>query len=439
MKSNFLSTFLGTENLPPSAQGVVQKFFLFANFSNILLMFSSTFYVLFILDKVDYQVLGTFLALSYVVQASLDYPSGALGDWIGHKWVLTVSYVSYGLAYGILVFADSFLELLIVYLLGGFARSQESGALQSWFDNNYKVSATVSDPNREVYQVFHGKFRLVFRSSGAIIFVLGGIIATVFFRETVFVIQSLGMFLFAGLCLMFVNNLPGLSKPKKSLKNYFKILGEGVFFSFSSKYMSFFVISTCIASAAWAIWGQMILFPLYFGYTGSDTGAAVFRFMIWFLSSLSAAKAGEWSKKLKLTKWLPSLDVLNKAIFFGFSAIIIFIFPLENRLNLIAVSLVISFFVFRGTINHMYEVLRQRLSLDMIPDAYRNSVYSLLPTLSLIASIPAVLIAGTLIEVLEIPLTLVILTLVGIISSVFLYLSCRFLPDEILNEQIKSS
>ncbi|MFX0060931.1 MAG: hypothetical protein ACFFC7_01950, partial [Candidatus Hermodarchaeota archaeon] len=68
-------------------------------------------------------------------------------------------------------------------------------------------------------------------------------------------------------------------------------------------------------------------------------------------------------------------------------------------------------------------------------DAYRNSVYSLLPTLSLVASIPAVLIAGNLITVLEIPLTLVILTIVGIVSSVFLYLSCRFLPDAILSEQ----
>ncbi|MFX0065875.1 MAG: hypothetical protein ACFFC7_27190 [Candidatus Hermodarchaeota archaeon] len=162
MKSNSLSTFLGTENLPLPAQGVVQKFFLFANFSNLLLMFSSTFYVLFILDKVGYQALGTFLALSFVVQASLDYPSGALGDWIGHKWILTASYICYGLAYGILVFADSFWDLLLVYLLGGLARSQESGALQSWFDNNYKISVTVSDPNREIYQVFHGKFRLCF-------------------------------------------------------------------------------------------------------------------------------------------------------------------------------------------------------------------------------------------------------------------------------------
>ncbi|MFX0065876.1 MAG: hypothetical protein ACFFC7_27195, partial [Candidatus Hermodarchaeota archaeon] len=232
----------------------------------------------------------------------------------------------------------------------------------------------------------------MFRSSGAISFVLGGILATVFFHELVFIIQYLGMFLFAGLCLLFLNNLPGLSKPKRSFKQYFSILSDGVYFSFSSKYMALFVISICIASTAWAVWGQMILFPLYFGYTGSDTGAAAFRFMIWFLSSLTAAKAGEWSKKLKVTKWLPFLLGAD-ALFFSFSAFLIFIFPLENRFNLIAVSLVISFFVFRATLNHLYEVLKQRLVLDMIPDAYRNSVYSLLPTLSLVASIPAVLIA----------------------------------------------
>jgi MFS family permease len=107
--------------------------------------------VLFVLDIVSYEELGKLAALSFIVQAVFDYPSGTLGDWIGQRWILAIAFISYGISYWLLAFADSFESLAIVYILSAFAASQESGALQAWFDNNYKTATEDIDPERKFY------------------------------------------------------------------------------------------------------------------------------------------------------------------------------------------------------------------------------------------------------------------------------------------------
>ncbi|MFX0067149.1 MAG: hypothetical protein ACFFC7_33885, partial [Candidatus Hermodarchaeota archaeon] len=246
-------------------------------------MISSTFYVLFVLDNVGYEAFGLLLAVSFVLQAVLDYPSGVLGDWLGQRWILAIAYVTYGLSYLVLMVATTFEYLLLVYLLGAIAGSQLSGALQAWFDNNYKVCAEEVDPKREIYRVYLGKSNTILGLLGACIFIIGGLFATLIAREAVFLFQSIGMFVLTGLSIVFIKDFKGIVKPKKSMKNYFKLLGEGLHFSFSSRYMIFLIGSICVSSALWSIWGQMILLPMYYGYTGSDMGASLFRFAAWIL------------------------------------------------------------------------------------------------------------------------------------------------------------
>ncbi len=431
---NSLISFLGIKKLPPSAQGLVQKFFLLASLQSSFFMVSGTFYVLFVIDQVGFEVLGFLLAVSYIVQALFDYPSGVMGDWIGQKWILATSFITYGLSYGLLVLATSVVDLLFVYLLAAFARSQESGAMQSWFDNNYKFAADVADPKREIYQIFQGKMQLFLGILWGITFIVGGLIATILYRETVFAIQSVGMFILAGLCLVYVNNFSGLPKPEKSFKNYKTIMREGLSFAFFTKYMLFYVISECIAVSAWVVWGNMILFPMYYGYTGSDIGAAVFRLVVWISASSTAAHAGKWGKKFPAHKWLPRTEFFIMVGYFGIFAILIWFFPLEDNFNLFAVILITVIFFFLDAGVNLSNILRQRLLLDIVPDKIRNSVYSLLPTLTLIISSPVVLIAGSIIEILGLPMTLIILTIFGIFSSFFLYVGMQFLPQEILSQ-----
>ncbi|MFX0094824.1 MAG: hypothetical protein ACFFBD_24020, partial [Candidatus Hodarchaeota archaeon] len=145
------------------------------------------------------------------------------------------------------------------------------------------------------------------------------------------------------------------------------------------------------------------------------------------------------SKRLNARKWIPRMEFISTVPFFGFFALFIFLFPLENRLNLMAISFVILFFFIWYLFMNTYFVMRQRLMLDMIPDANRNSVYSLLPTLNLIVGAPFVWIAGNIIETFGIPFTLALWMIIGGFGAIFLFFSIHFLPKEVLSEEEKKN
>ncbi len=427
---NPLINFLGIKNsLPLNAQGLVQKYLILASFQSMMFFVSGTFYVLFVIDKVGYQELGILVGISFLVQALLDYPSGSLGDWIGQRWILATAFFSYGMSYLLLAFADTFNELLIVYLLGAFAASQESGALQSWFDNNYRYAAEEVDNDRKVYQLFQGKITMILGLLWAFAILIGGVLATYFFRETVFIVQSIGMFGLSITTFIFVRDVPGYKKLNQhSVKQYYRIFLEGLKFTFTKSYIFFFVVAICISNALWSIWGNMILFPLYYGYTGNDLGAGIFRFMAWIGSAITASKAAQIATRLNETKWIPRLELFMMLGYFGFFAILIGVFPLNNELNLVGIILTIAvMFILDIGVNAAFS-LRQKLFLDLVPDKIRNSIYSLIPTLALIASAPVISIAGGIVESIGFSQTLAILAGISLIAAFFYFISTKRMP-----------
>jgi MFS family permease len=423
-----LMVFLGTDELPPLAQGLIQRFVLLISLQTSLYLISRTFYVLVIIDYVGFQTLGLFLAVSALLQAILDYPSGVLGDWIGQRWVLTSAFLFYGLSYGLLFQADSLLEIFFVYVFSAIASSQESGALQSWFDNNYKITVDRADSNRDVYQEFQGKYRSIIGFIGAFTIVLGGFIATLLFRKIVFMVQAVGMFFTAALCLFFVTDFSENIRPKRSFSKYFHILKEGIYFGFFTKYMFFLTISICLWNIIWQIWVEMMLFPIYFGYSGSDAGAGIIRFIGWIGHSIFAGKAGMWSKKLNTRKWVPRLNFIILFSFFGYFALLLTIFPLENKFNIIPVSLILCYFFVFLALNNIFLILRQRLIFDLVPNSIRNSIYSLFPTLTLLIGIPLFIASGSIIEYFGISFALTFLLIIGFLSSSSIYISFLYMP-----------
>lgn len=417
-----LKVFLGTDRLPLPAQGLVHKFILLASLQTSLYLISSTFYVLFVLEYVGFMTLGVLLTVSVLLQAILDYPSGVIGDWIGQRWILAISFTCYGLSYGFLAQANTFFDLLLVYVMAAFASSQESGAFQSWFDNNYKVVVNEKDSDQKFYQEFLGKKQSIVGFFGANAIILGGFIATIFFREIVFLIQSIGMFIIAGLCFIFIDNFPGVPKVERSYWNYINLFKEGIRFTFFTKHMAFLVISICLWNITWQIWVKMILFPIYFGYTGSDAGAGILRFVGWIGNSMLAAKAAIWSKEFTIRTWVPRLNLIIIITFFGFFTILIMLYPLENRFNIIPIILLLCYsFIFLG-LNNLFLILRQRLVFDLVPDSIRTSVYSLIPTLTLLIGAPLLFISGCIIENYGFPVMLILLLIIGVISSGSMYL-----------------
>ncbi|MFW9905610.1 MAG: hypothetical protein ACFFFH_14855 [Candidatus Thorarchaeota archaeon] len=425
-----LKEFLGTNRLSPRAQGLVHRFILLASLQTSLYLISSTFYVLYVLEYVGFLTLGALLAVSVVLQAILDYPSGVMGDWIGQRWILTISFIGYGLSYGLLIQANSFMDLLLVYVLVAFANSQESGALQSWFDNNFKVVSNEIDSDQNFYQEFLGKYQSIVGFLGANVIIFGGFIATLLFREIVFLIQSVGMFIIAGLCFILVDNFSEVPRVERSYRNYINLAQEGIKFAFLTKHMAFLVISICLWNMIWQIWVKMILFPIYFGYTGSDAGAGILRFIGWISNSILAAKAGMWSIKLNFRRWVPRLNLIIIISFFGFFTLLVTFYPVENSFNVLPIILLFCYIFIFLSLNNLFLILRQRLVFDLVPNSIRTSVYSLFPTLTLLIEAPFLVISGSIIEWYGIPVVLLLLMIIGVISSGSMYVSITALSSE---------
>ncbi|MHA2232203.1 MAG: hypothetical protein ACXAB4_06915, partial [Candidatus Hodarchaeales archaeon] len=141
-----------TSDLPKEARSLVSKFLILSGLMRTLFLLSSTFYVLFVIDLVGFAELGVLLAVGFILQAIIDYPSGAFADWLGQRWVLSFAYLIHSLAFALLILADSFFTLLFIFVLEAIAKSLESGAIQAWFDNNYKTLAAKEDPENVAYK-----------------------------------------------------------------------------------------------------------------------------------------------------------------------------------------------------------------------------------------------------------------------------------------------
>lgn len=431
-----LMALLGIQNLPNRAQTLAQKVVITFVFVQFIWSLSDTFYVLFVIDTVGYGQLGILLAISLILQSILDYPSGTLGDWIGQKWILFTSFMTFGLSYGLLAVSQTFDSLLIVYCLQAFAASQESGAIMTWFDNNYKVAANEADPKRQTYKFFMGRWRVIGNLVGSIAFVIGGYFATLYFRQTVFFFQGIAFIIMSFSLLFVLNDFPEVVRPKKSIKNYFKLLGEGVKIVFWNKGLFFFVAAICCYGIVWTIWGSMILYPLYFGYTGSDSGASLFRFVVWFIGLPSMFLAANLGSKLEI-KWIPRLYFIFSILFFPLFMLLTTAFPIENNeFNPIAIVLTILIFLSTIIFLDVSTLLEQRIFLDFVPDENRNSVYSLVPTLSRIISAPASVIGGIFLLNEGVPSTLSFLGLIGLIGSTLYLIAIHFMPSEGLDQKM---
>ncbi len=422
-----LLTFLRIQDLPERAQGLVQKFILILTFIIFIWSLSDTFYVLFVIDAVGYKKLGFLLAVSFILQSCLDYPSGALGDWIGQKWVLFIAFMGFGLSFGLLAISHSFESLLVVYTIQAIAASQESGALDTWFDNNYKVAASEVDPERETYKFLTGRWQTIFSFIGAIAFLCGGLMATLFFRELIFVLQAIMLIIISFVLLIVVNDFPEVDRPKRSVRNYFKLLGQGLKVVFFNRTLFLLILGMSIFGIIWTIWGAMILFPLYFGYTGSDAGASAFRFGIWMLGLIPIFYSANLAAKLD-TNWIPWLHLLHTYVFFVFFITLTVVFPFTDEFELIPILLTTIFFSFSGIFIYTTNILEQRILLDLIPDENRNSIYSLIPTLIRIGSAPTIFIAGIMITEIGLPSTLIFLFILSSLGVILYFFALIILP-----------
>lgn len=444
-----ITSYFGLENAKPEVIRLSKIYTTLSTLMQIAFVISTTFYLIFVAEALgnnDYLVgmtyVGILVIVSMVVQTLFDYPTGVIGDWLGQRYIIATAFVTYAIAFylvSLVTTASPFLLLVIIYALMGFAGSQQSGALGSWFDSNWKV-AMVEDEGRKQYGVFLGKLGMIGWLTNTLILIPGGLLATIFGRPWVFQFQAFLCIIIALASLRFVKNLPEtdeLTQTRPTMDEYFSLLGEGLQYLNTSQYVKYLILGSMLVNSCIAVWANLILFPMYYSYLLTDVAVASFRTIVMVPMVFYAERSGVWAKKYEPKKWIPRFRLFQSAgaVFFWIFALIMILFPIPPPTSqmidyilpytdililrvpidsILPVALMILVFFVLGIFFQLAGVLTSRVFVDAIPNRVRNGVYSLFPTIVLLMSIPQIALFGWLLSVAPISLTLV---LCGIIST----------------------
>jgi MFS family permease len=444
-----ITAYFGLGDAKPEVVSLAKKYTALSFLMQVAFVISTTFYLIFVAEALgnnDFLLgmtyVGVLLIIQMVVQTLFDYPTGVIGDWLGQRYILATSFVTYAAAFyftSLVTTTTPLLLLVLVYSLMGFAGSQQSGALESWFDNNWQVSMG-KDEGRKQYGVFVGKMGMLGWLTNTIILIPGGILASIFGRPWVFQFQAVLCIIIAFASIRLVKNLPEAEKLRQTrprMDEYFSLLKEGVQYLFSSSYVKYLLLGSMLVNSCISVWGNLILFPMYYSYLLTDVAVASFRTIVMLPLVFYAERSGVWAKRYNPKKWIPRFRFLQSAgaAFFWIFAIIMLIFPVPPPdspmidytfpgtdililrvpiASIIPVAMMILVFFAVGIFYQLANVLTSRVFIDAIPNRVRNGVYSLFPTVVLLMSIPQIAFFGWLLSATPLPLTLI---LVGIIST----------------------
>ncbi|MHA1444382.1 MAG: MFS transporter [Candidatus Hodarchaeales archaeon] len=400
-----INNYLGIDKIPIKAQHIMRLFLILMSLSTFVQILSNTFFFLFSIDNIGFALTGVTLSFTFAVQLITDYPTGSLGDWIGQRRVLALSYIFYAFGFYLMSQAHTFVDFMMIGLVNGLAAGQISGTMQTWLDNNYKKVIENTDNERKVYGYSSSRVNTMTRVVSALAFLVGGILATAYSRQFVFQIQAIMM---VGLVILVYNlmkdeKIPldsefsenGEKQPSKGFASYF--IG-GLKFVTTNKPAFFLITGTAFLFSSFAVWGGLILIPLYFGYTGTDSLASMFRTIVFILGVPISLYTAKISRKFTHNH-IPLLTFIFVLLFYPGFMILFSVIPIKNELNYIGlIASVIWLNILIPTIFDLGAILRQRILIDLVPSENRNAVYSLTPTIISVIGIFILPVAGFLIE-----------------------------------------
>jgi MFS family permease len=441
-----MKSFLGLPDATDKVLRLAKIMGILGPLANVIFTLSTTFFVIFVAEALGggpgmylqgMGLVGTLVVVQMVVQIILDYPTGAVGDWIGQRYIIAGAQVSYGVAFLLisLVTVDTpFPYLIAVYALMGFAQSQASGAWGAWFDNNYRV-AMPGDTDRKQYGVFWGRMGMMMQIVATASLIPGSILAVVFSRAWVFQLQGILAFVFAMAVFRLVRDFPEVEEKRAEnggrpeMGEYFSILRGGVSYLFRHAFVRYIAVGTMLAVSSIMVWGNLILFPMYYLYLITDVGVASFRTLLFIPGIFSQERSGIWSRRFEPKTWIPRFRLMQTCgfiFFWVFAALMTFFPPAASSTNILTlywpfttielltlpvenivpIALIFTTFVSTSFFGGFAEILTQRVLLDVIPNRIRNSMYSLFPTLATLFAIPQIALFGWLITIIGFPMTL---------------------------------
>ncbi|UCE08939.1 MAG: MFS transporter [Candidatus Thorarchaeota archaeon] len=456
-----LARFLGLEDAPSNALRLARIMAILMPSYAMAFSISTTFWLIFIAEKLGngsymagLSTVGLLVVIQLVIQVVLDYPTGSLGDHIGQKFVIASALVCYALMFWLssTVTEDSSLyTFAAIYALLGAANSQESGAWGSWFDSNYRA-AHPNDEDRKQYGVFQGKLGMLFGLSNTIVLIPGGWLAYSLGREWVFQGQAVICVLLALVVLRYLNDLPEVEQKRKEDKDksdYTQLLKDGVSFLGSDRFITFMIAGQVLLFSITTVYINLVLFPFYFVYLLTDIAVASYRTFLYVPQVPLQERSGIWSRRFDPAKWIPRFELLSVGatiplvvmaallvvapppatadnlvrLMFPGSEFVILEAPLESIPVLIVIAVLFVFGFLMGT---FAGILSQRVLIDVIPNRIRNSVYSLRPTLIMIAAMPIMAVSGEMITTYGLPPALVLLASISFAGTLLVWKAFQY-------------
>ncbi|MFW9861077.1 MAG: MFS transporter [Candidatus Thorarchaeota archaeon] len=434
---------------------------------------STTFYLIFVAEALgggDYiaglPFVATLVVIQMAIQLLLDYPTGAIGDWIGQRYIVSSATTCYAIAFwlvSMVIPTTPFWFLVIIYVIQGLGNSQMSGALNTWFDNNYRI-AMPGDSDRKQYGMFWGRVGGMMQVVSTAALIPGSILAAVFGRPWVFQLQAVLALVLTIFGFRFITDFPEVQAARQqrpTMSGYTKILKDGVGYLWSEPFVKYIVIGSMLATSSIMVWGNLILFPMYFLYLITDVAVASFRTVLFIPGIVAQERSGVWSRRFEPKKWIPRFRLIQTCglVFFLVVSFIMFLFPPVTNGgpmfsvvlpianvelmqipvgNILPVVLLFFSFTLTGFFGGFAEILTQRQLLDAIPNRIRNSMYSLSPTIATIFALPQIWFFGWSIPTIGFPLTLMLCGMVSLIG-VLLIRKGLHQPKPVLEEEAWSN
>lgn len=452
-----VTSYFGLSDTRPEMIRLAAIFVSMSTAMTAALSISATFYLIFVAEALGngsyidgLALAGLLIVVQKVVQTLFDYPTGTIGDLVGQRWILASAFLTYSIAFYCVSLISSishFGHYLLVYALMGFAASQESGAIDSWFDSNYTV-AVPEDVNKTQYGVFIGKFAMLLRVSRASVLLPGSIIAVVVARSFVFQMQSILCILLAFSAFVLVRDIQQVQRKEESRptkREYVSLLKESTRHVISIPYLKYIVLGNTLFLSIGFTWSELIMYPFLYEYLVSDVAVASLMTIVIVVFAVFWERSGVWAKRFEPESWLPRFRIIQSvgAVFFWLFAILMLIFPQPPigselidvvipftdmviiqmpELSATPVFLILIIWFSGGIFFAIAAILWMRVLIDVIPNRIRNGVYSLLPTLVVLAAIPQVALLGWLLPLFGIPPVLIVSGLVSASSVVLLKL-----------------
>ncbi|MFW9909649.1 MAG: hypothetical protein ACFFEF_13845 [Candidatus Thorarchaeota archaeon] len=450
-----ITSYFGLQDDKPKVTKLAATFLGLTTSMASTISISATFYFIFVAEALGngsyvngLALAGVLIIVQKVVHTLFDYPTGSLGDMIGQRWILASAYLTYSAAYYIISLITSsspFSLFLAVYVLMGIAASQESGALDSWFDSNYSV-AVPEDKNKVHYGIFMGKLAMLLRISRALVILPGAFIAVIIARVFVFQIQSAVCILIAIVSFVLVRDISvdrEIEQPDKVDLNYFSLLKEAAKHIISSPYLKYIILGNTIFLSIGFTWAELIMYPFLYEYLFSDSAVALLMTLVLLVFAVLWERSGVWAKRFQPKKWIPRFRFIQSsgALFFWLFALLMLVSPPPPitsevidvvipfadililqipPLSIIQILVILTIWFTGGVFFTVAAILWMRVLIDAIPNRIRNGVYSLFPTLVILASIPQVALFGWLMPLSGIPIVLVLSGFVSTAGAVFL-------------------